>query len=40
MDTFAMLTFAFTFLVGATAVAWLNSLTTEPRRHVIHRLRD
>jgi hypothetical protein len=41
MNTFAMLSFVLTFLVGATAGAWLNSLTTEPRRHsVIHRLRD
>jgi hypothetical protein len=41
MNTFAMLSFVLTFLIGATAGAWLNSLTTEPRGpSVIHRLRD
>jgi hypothetical protein len=41
MDTLALLTFVFTFLVGATAGAWLNSLTTETRRQAItHRLRE
>jgi hypothetical protein len=41
MDTFATLTFVFTFLAGAAAGARLNSLTTDPRRQsVIHCLRD